>query len=100
MSPRSCHGIHAQPRTIYNLLSLTFVDGMLSDVQQVDPYPNKYKGLGIALSILNRCLDGGYLNFGVLALYGDRALDQAMDVSFKLVFAMPLAELMVSILVY
>ena len=39
-----------------------------------DPYPQKYKGIWICLSILTRALSGNYVNFGVFDLYGDPAL--------------------------
>ena len=47
--------------------------------------------------MLNRCLDGGYVNFGVFSLYNDRALDAALDTSLKLVLPIPLSEVMVSV---
>ena len=58
-------------------------------------YEVKYKGIAICTSILARCLDGGYVNFGVFALYGDPALDVAMDIAFKLLLSVPAEEVKV-----
>ena len=56
----------------------------------------KYKGIAESMRIVNRCLDGGYVNFGVFALYGDRALDSAFDTVFQLALSIQPAELAVS----
>jgi exportin-7 len=58
-------------------------------------YELKYKGIAICTTILARCLDGGYVNFGVFSLYGDPALDVAMDVAFKLLLSIPSEEVSV-----
>ena len=39
-----------------------------------DPYAQRYKGIWICLTILQRALVGSYVNFGVFDLYGDPAL--------------------------
>lgn len=33
-----------------------------------DPYTSKFKGMGVALRMLTRALDGNYVNLGVFAL--------------------------------
>lgn len=58
------------------------------------PYTAKYKGIWIAITILTRALAGNYVNFGVMDLYGDRALPDALDVALKLCLSIPLAEIM------
>lgn len=68
---------------------------MLLLVQTSRQYEVKYKGIAICTSILARCLDGGYVNFGVFALYGDPALDVAMDIAFKLLLSVPAEEVKV-----
>lgn len=58
-------------------------------------YETKYKGIAICTAILARCLDGGYVNFGVFSLYGDPALEVAMDMAFKLLLSVPAEEVQV-----
>lgn len=38
------------------------------------------------MSALTTALAGGYVNFGVFALYGDKALDNALETVLKLAF--------------
>ena len=64
--------------------------------QPHEAYPNKFKGVAAALSIFSHCLDGGYVNFGVFALYGDPALSAAFETVLKLMLAVPVDEVMVS----
>jgi exportin-7 len=49
-----------------------------------DAYATRYKGLYIALQTLHRALGGNYVNFGVFALYGDPALDNALGAALEL----------------
>ncbi|CAI5993163.1 unnamed protein product, partial [Closterium sp. NIES-64] len=58
------------------------------------PYTAKYKGVWIALTVLTRALAGNYVNFGVMELYGDTALPDALDVALKLCLSIPLPEIM------
>ncbi|CAI7818815.1 unnamed protein product [Closterium sp. NIES-54] len=58
------------------------------------PYTTKYKGVWIALTVLTRALAGNYVNFGVMELYGDTALPDALDVALKLCLSIPLPEIM------
>jgi exportin-7 len=44
---------------------------------------------------MTRTLVGGYVNFGVFALYGDSALTDALDITKRLAFSIPLEEIMV-----
>lgn len=55
-----------------------------------DIYKMKYKGMSIALSVLNSALGGNYVCFGVFALYNDPALDNALDVSLQMALSIPL----------
>ncbi|XP_010558032.1 PREDICTED: exportin-7-like isoform X2 [Tarenaya hassleriana] len=59
-----------------------------------DIYAYKYKGIWISLTILSRALNGGYCNFGVFELYGDRALADALDISLKMILSIPLADIL------
>jgi len=57
-------------------------------------YEHKYKGIGIALLALQRALSGNYVNFGVFALYGDKALDDVLSIAIQLCLSMHLSEMM------
>ena len=50
----------------------------------VDPYTVKYKGISLCMLLLTRALSGNYVNFGVFALYGDRALADCLEVRYNL----------------
>jgi len=55
-----------------------------------DMYKSKYKGMSLALSIINSALGGNYVCFGVFALYNDPALENALDISLKMALGIPL----------
>jgi len=59
-----------------------------------DAYRLKNKGIMLCASLMNRCLDGAFVNFGVFGLYGDRAADSALDMLFNLIATVPPSELM------
>lgn len=56
-------------------------------------YKKRYKGLSLALNILNSALGGNYVCFGVFELYNDRALDNALDVALRLALTVPLDDI-------
>lgn len=58
-----------------------------------DVYKKRYKGLSLALNILNSALGGNYVCFGVFDLYNDRALDNALDVALRLALTVPLDDI-------
>ncbi|KAL1520643.1 hypothetical protein AB1Y20_022216 [Prymnesium parvum] len=60
-----------------------------------DAYACKYKGISICLTVFARALSGNYVNFGVFALYGDRALADCLEVMIKLCLSMRLDEIFV-----
>ncbi len=45
--------------------------------------------------MLKAALAGGYINFGVMRLYGDKALDDALGMFVKLVMSIPQRDLLV-----
>ena len=57
-------------------------------------YALKYKGVAVCAAILSRALDGGYVNFGVFALYGDPALEAAVRVTLNLLIGVPPEEVL------
>lgn len=63
-------------------------------------YPLKLKGISVCFSMLKAALCGSYVNFGVFRLYGDEALDNALNTFVKLLLSIPQSDLLVSILRY
>ena len=59
-------------------------------------YPLKLKGISICFSMLKAALCGSYVNFGVFRLYGDEALDNALNIFVKLLLSIPQSDLLVS----
>lgn len=53
--------------------------------------------MSLCLIMMTRTLVGNYVNFGVFALYGDPALQEALDMSLKLAVAIPLKDILVII---
>lgn len=45
--------------------------------------------------MLKAALCGGYVNFGVFSLYGDSALENALNTFVKLLLAIPRSDLLV-----
>lgn len=58
-----------------------------------DIYKKRYKGLALALGVLNSALGGNYVCFGVFELYNDRALDSALDVALRIALTVPLEDI-------
>jgi hypothetical protein len=48
-------------------------------------YKKRYKGLGFCMHIIAHLLNGSYVNFGIMELYGDKTLAIARDNVLKLV---------------
>lgn len=46
-------------------------------------------------NVLSASLSGKYVNFGVFKLYGDKALDQVLEVFFSLMLAIPVEDIIV-----
>ena len=59
-----------------------------------DMYACKYKGISTCMLILTRALSGNYVNFGVFALYGDRALADCLEVMIQMCLHVNLEEIM------
>lgn len=58
----------------------------------MDPYRLLYKGIWVCLLMFTRALSGNYVNFGVFALYGDPALNDAMGICFRMIMAIPVDQ--------
>ncbi|KAI0562710.1 Importin-beta [Gracilaria domingensis] len=67
---------------------------MVKKNNSVDAYRVLYKGTWVCLLMFQRALSGGYVNFGVFALYGDPALKNAMAICFQLILAVPIDQLL------
>ena len=65
-------------------------------VSKEQMYPMKLKGISICFSMLKAALCGSYVNFGVFRLYGDDALDNALNCFVKLLLSIPQSDLLVS----
>ncbi|KMT14888.1 hypothetical protein BVRB_3g064040 [Beta vulgaris subsp. vulgaris] len=59
-----------------------------------DVYRTKYKGIWISLAIFTKAIVGEYVTFGVFELYGDKALDDALDIAMKMILSVPLTDLL------
>ncbi len=69
---------------------------MIGDIAADQIYPLKLKGISICFSILKLALSGSYVNFGVFQLYGDRALDDALNTIIKLILSITISNILVS----
>lgn len=59
-------------------------------------YEYKYKGISQCFSIMSKCLGGRYINFGVLWLYQDKAINEALDMLIQLMLDIPIDDLLAS----
>eukprot|EP00794_Sanderia_malayensis_P005744 gene5744-6446_t len=66
----------------------------LNGVPDEQIYNLKYKGVSICFDMLKTSLGGGYINFGVMRLYGDKALDDVLAMFVKLVISIPQRDLL------
>ena len=55
----------------------------------------RYKGMAICFDMLKASLAGCYINFGVMQLYGDDALNDALRMFVKLVMSIPQQDILV-----
>lgn len=67
---------------------------MVEKNSNIDAYRVMYKGACVCMMMFARALGGNYVNFGVFSLYGDPALQDAMDICFRLMLAVPLEQLL------
>ena len=58
----------------------------------------KLKGISTCFSMLKAALSGNYVNFGVFRLYGDTALDDALQTFVKMLLSISQTDLLVSYL--
>lgn len=56
----------------------------------------KLKGVSICFNMLRAALCGNYVNFGVIRLYGDRALDDTLEIFVKTLLSIPQSDILVS----
>ncbi|RWS05952.1 exportin-7-like protein [Dinothrombium tinctorium] len=74
----------------------------LGDIPKEQVYQMKYpfhnesltNRISICFSMLKSALCGGYVNFGVFRLYGDSALDDALNIFIKLLLSIPQPDLL------
>ncbi|CAO2822375.1 unnamed protein product [Amaranthus hypochondriacus] len=75
-------------------LLVAYGSRILSLSCQKDVYSSKYEGIGLSLAIFTRVMAGNYVNFGVFELYGDKALDDALDIALKMILSIPAADIL------
>ncbi|XP_071447745.1 exportin-7 isoform X2 [Hetaerina americana] len=63
------------------------------EVPKGQTYPLKLKGISVCFSMLKAALCGNYVNFGVFRLYGDEALDNALNTFVKLLLSISQTDL-------
>ncbi|KAF3848418.1 hypothetical protein F7725_014915 [Dissostichus mawsoni] len=61
----------------------------LGEVPKDQVYGVKLKGVSVCFAMLKAVLSGNYVNFGVFRLYGDDALDNALQTFIKLLLSIP-----------
>ena len=66
-----------------------------ADIPDDKMYALKLKGISVCFVMLKEALCGNYVNFGVFRLYGDDALDKALNMFIKLLISIPLKTLLV-----
>ncbi|ORY07504.1 exportin-7-like protein [Basidiobolus meristosporus CBS 931.73] len=74
----------------------TFGAGVINrNPSESNKYTEKYKGISVCFDMLSRSLTGRYVSFGVFALYGDKALELALNTVFEMMLSIPVEDLMV-----
>lgn len=71
----------------------------LGEVPKDQVYGVKLKGVSVCFAMLKAVLSGNYVNFGVFRLYGDDALDNALQTFIKLLLSIPHSDLLVCSLI-
>uniref|UniRef100_A0A4W5MNF4 Exportin 7 n=1 Tax=Hucho hucho TaxID=62062 RepID=A0A4W5MNF4_9TELE len=66
----------------------------IGEVPKDQVYSVKLKGVSVCFSMLKAVLSGNYVNFGVFRLYGDDALDNALQTFIKLLLSIPHSDLL------
>mmetsp|Transcript_37396 Transcript_37396/g.101262 ORF Transcript_37396/g.101262 Transcript_37396/m.101262 type:complete len:805 (-) Transcript_37396:279-2693(-) len=63
-------------------------------IQTANPYKERYKGIALTLLTMTVALTGNYVNFGVFALYEDKALENALQVALQLILSVGLEDVL------
>ncbi|KAI9249302.1 armadillo-type protein [Sporodiniella umbellata] len=64
------------------------------DIPKSQIYDYKYEGIGLCFKILANCLGGKYINFGILWLYQDEAVNKAFESTLEMIVGVPLDDLL------
>jgi len=56
-------------------------------------YVEKYKGIIVCFNMLENALKGRYISFGIMKLYGDKALTEVIRTYYKLMLYVPLHDM-------
>lgn len=65
---------------------------LASPLPEDNVYKRRYKCMTLSLSVLNSALSGNYVCFGIFSLYNDPCLDNALDVSLKMILSVPVED--------
>ncbi|KAJ1934627.1 hypothetical protein EC988_008749, partial [Linderina pennispora] len=57
-----------------------------------DIYKDRYKGVSVCFNILTRLFMGKYVAIGVMPLYGDEALDNALKITLEMLKQFPISD--------
>lgn len=76
-----------------NLTTMTATMGGSLSCNENEIYKKYYKSISYCLLVLVHTLGGDYISFGVFDIYGDNTLDQVLNLSFRLILAIPLNDL-------
>lgn len=87
--------IHRGLRKCFVLLHVGNRILTLGEVPKDQVYGVKLKGVSVCFAMLKAVLSGNYVNFGVFRLYGDDALDNALQTFIKLLLSIPHSDLLV-----
>lgn len=79
-------------------MCLSLIECVIAGLPSKNPstLETRYKGMAICFDMLKAALAGGYINFGVMQLYGDDALNDALGMFVKLVISIPQQDILVS----
>lgn len=99
--PESSPHLNAPP--VSPVVTCSFIDLIslgnriltLGEVPKDQVYGVKLKGVSVCFAMLKAVLSGNYVNFGVFRLYGDDALDNALQTFIKLLLSIPHSDLLV-----
>jgi exportin-7 len=74
---------------------IVFGKSVLERAVTVNIYKQKYRYVLMTLDIMTKLLAGGYVVFGVFQVYNDSCFAESLELSFRMIGCIPIAELLV-----